>query len=281
MSHADGLQHSYGPELVAEQNNAPEVYHPPAHLEHNPNGQPNAQVNGYKPYNEYAEKQAVTTQHESPSGTKRRILGLPVAVFWTIVGLVVLLVLGVALGAGLGVGLKHNDSTATPTSTSAKGTPSHAPVTTTSTSISSQSSSTRTSTAAPTQTSFVTSGTHGIAANSCNSTSPKQYNIDSTEFTAYCFSDWPNGAEAADGSSTVKDLDALTVYTFEDCMQECLDYNQGLSGNATQCKAITYNANLTSILEVGQQGGDCFLKNTNGATDGTGSVNSACAVIAD
>jgi hypothetical protein len=69
----------------------------------------------------------------------------------------------------------------------------------------------------------------------------------------------------------------MTVYTFEDCMQQCLDYND--SDPATKCTAVTYNSNLTSIIAVGQQGGNCFLKDRKGVNI-QGSAESACAAIA-
>jgi hypothetical protein len=279
MSHPEGLQHSYGPEAIGEQTNAPEVYHPPAALEHNPNAQSYHPNGGYQ--GSYEVKPEATVHEKEAVTAKRKILGLPVALFWTIVGLVIVLVLGVALGAGLGAGLRHGDSASStttstsPSATAAQATTPSAPATKTST--------TRSATAQPSPTaSFVTSGTHGLAANSCNSTDPKNYFApDGTEFTEYCFTDWPNGGAAADGQSPVQDLDTVTVYTFEDCMQQCLDFNSGLSGNDTQCHAVTYNSNLTSILEVGQQGGDCFLKNKRGSSQGTGSLFSACAVVVD
>jgi hypothetical protein len=284
MSHQEGLQHSYGPEHVADQSTAPEVYHPPPDLEHNPYGQQSqAATSGYgyaaKPAGADDEKEAVT----GGAGAKKRILGLPVMAFWAvIIGIAV--VLGVALGAGLGIGLKHNDTvpaaatTTTTTSANATAVPeSTKPPTTTK-----PSTSTTTKDLPSPTTSYVTSGTSGLAANSCNSTDPKNYFApDGTQFTEYCFTDWPDGAAAADGQGKVQDLDAVTVYTFEDCIQNCLDYNQGLAANETQCRAVTYNSNLTSIIEVGQQGGDCFLKNKNGASHGTGSIFSACAVMAD
>lgn len=71
------------------------------------------------------------------------------------------------------------------------------------------------------------------------------------------------------------DLTYTTVYTFEDCMQECLDYND--SKPKTRCTAVTYNSNLTSI--VGGQGGNCFLKDRKGVNM-QGSAESACAAIA-
>jgi hypothetical protein len=66
-----------------------------------------------------------------------------------------------------------------------------------------------------------------------------------------------------------------TVYTFEDCMDYCAAYNSDIDSGDTKCRAVTYNSNLTSIME---QGGDCFLKDIQGKNL-PGSAESACAVL--
>jgi len=125
----------------------------------------------------------------------------------------------------------------------------------------------------------VTKGTVGLAANSCNFTAPKTYYAsDGTGFTDYCFTDWPSGDDTADGTGKVRDLTRATVYTFEACMQECLDYGDNVVSGGTRCAAVTYNANLTRIIALGHQGGNCFLKNKKGV-DEQGSTESACAAI--
>lgn len=91
----------------------------------------------------------------------------------------------------------------------------------------------------------------------------------------YCFTDWPNGGDSFDGSSKVKDITYTTVYTFEDCIEYCVKYNEDLTSDDTKCAAVTYNSNLTSVME---QGGDCFLKDVQGKST-PGSAESACAVL--
>lgn len=79
---------------------------------------------------------------------------------------------------------------------------------------------------------------------------------------------------ASDG--TVDDLDYTTVYSFEDCMKACIQYNNQNSGQ-TQCQAITYQANLTAA--VAGQGGNCFLKNTQGVdVTGEGTLEASAAL---
>ncbi|KJZ74473.1 hypothetical protein HIM_06069 [Hirsutella minnesotensis 3608] len=184
----------------------------------------------------------------------------------------VLVILGVALGLGLGLGLKRGGATAPPTSSASP--TSHIP-------SRSQSSSTSASpTSAAPSAPVVTSGTHGLAANSCTFQTPRTHLASQdTRFTQYCFTDWPNGSEAADGKGRVRDLRRATVYTFEACMDECVAYNRGVARGAPTCQAVTYNSNLTSIIEEGRQGGNCFLKNKK-AVNIQGSAESASAAIA-
>jgi hypothetical protein len=210
---------------------------------------------------------------------KRKMLGMRVAVFWTALVVFVAMVLGIGIGVGLGVGLKRNGDSNSPDSSSPTTTISHSTAesqTKTSGPSAQSSTSTRTTSASAV---FVTSGTHGLAANSCTFTAPRTYQASGdSSFTEYCFTDWPNGVDAADGSGPIKDLVRTTVYTFEDCMEECVKYNSNLPSSGTKCGAVTYNSNLTSIIEVGKQGGNCFLKNKKGI-DRQGRAESACAAL--
>lgn len=106
------LQNSYGPEMAVRGHDLPqavagdglEAMHPGQHAALAP------------PYSEQHTKN--NQYNSSPSGAsippdqtgrKRRVLGLPVALFWGIViGLVLILAIG--LGVGLGVGLSQRDS---------------------------------------------------------------------------------------------------------------------------------------------------------------------------
>ncbi|KAB5522902.1 hypothetical protein GE09DRAFT_495077 [Coniochaeta sp. 2T2.1] len=245
--------------------------------------------------------------HQAPEvvpepGTSKRkatLLGLSKPIFWVIVGLVVLVVFGVALGAGLGVGLSNSNRSRNgefpPTSASTftfEGTATWDIGEASSTSVppelvTSLASFRGTTTPTPTSEDItatgsapVTKGTIGLAANSCTFSTPKTFYIENTGFTEYCFTDWPNKGEAFDGKGNVTDLTRTTVYTFEACMAACLDYNDSLDDGGTRCMAVTYNSNLTSVIAVGQQGGNCFLKDKRGVNR-QGSAESACAALVD
>lgn len=278
------LQNSYGPEAMVgiHPHEGPQVVPHVAPEAVPPHNAPEA-VPGQSPDYGYVQKAYEDRQDGAPlPGKKKRILGLSAALFWVLVGLVILLVLGISLGVGLGVGLSQR---ATSSSTPASSTlPSSAPaqVTTTSASTSSSAPSTATSTQASTSSSApVTSGTTGVADNSCTHSVPTTYYSNANPqitFTTYCFTDWPNRDAAADGNGTVADLRFATLYTFEDCMDECVRYNEDLTAGESRCAGVTYNSNLTSIVAIGQQGGNCFLKNATGVTR-QGSATSACGAI--
>ncbi|PKS07287.1 hypothetical protein jhhlp_005889 [Lomentospora prolificans] len=209
---------------------------------------------------------------------KKRILGLSVPVFWILVVLAFLVVLGIGIGVGLGVGLRHGGgSSSSDNEPVASSTPENDTTDTQTTDRSSEPSATATTTSAEP---FVTSGTTGLAANSCTFQNPKTFTAsDGTHFTQYCFTDWPRNSEASDSKGTVSDVARTIVYTFEDCMEECIKYNEDLADGATKCMAVTYNSNLTSIVQIGKQGGNCFLKNKKGVNL-PGSAESASAAIA-
>lgn len=84
------------------------------------------------------------------------------------------------------------------------------------------------------------------------------------------------GSLAAVGGRDIKDVDILTMYTFEDCMDACEKYNDDLV-TGRRCWAVTYNSNLTSVVE--SQGGNCFLKDGKGINS-QGSAEVASAAIA-
>lgn len=276
------LTNSYGMEVSAsehQQQPSPQLRYDggasaPQVVDQHPPGQTTEKQVGYAPYPE-----TVTKTDGTGSPRRGTILGLSATLFWVIVGLVVLVVLGIALGVGLGVGLSNNNNRqnqdAQPSSTA---TQSQSTSSLPSTSLSS--SATTSSTSTSTSSAPVTTGTVGVAANSCNFTAPKTFYIDNVGFSEYCFTDWPNNDEAFDGKGNVTDLTRTIVYTFEACMQACLDFNADLGSSDTRCTAVTYNANLTSIVAVGQQGGNCFLKDKRGINQ-QGSAESACAALAN
>lgn len=264
MAATQNMQNSFAPEVVASEymsHSAPQAREP-----HNPL-YPVDDHKGPAPNPPPAQG---TVEKEK----KRKILGLSVPVFWVVVVVAVLLVLGTGIGVGVGVSQSKSSASPPPTSPTAPDTADSEPADPEESATSSDSpSSTR---SAP-----VTSGTVGLADNSCTSTAPRTYTADDgTHFTQFCFTDWPNGGAAADGRGDVEDLDRLTLYTFEDCMEACIEFNEDLDGDSgTECAAVSYNSNLTSIIAVGKQGGNCFLKNKRGE-DHTGTAESACAAIA-
>lgn len=277
------LQNSYGPEAtVGHPHEGPQVV-PHAGPEAVPPHTAPEAVPGQSPDYGYVQKAYEDRQNgTSLPGKRKKILGISVALFWVLVGLVILLVLGISLGVGLGVGLSQRATSSTTSASSTSSSSAPAQVTTTSAANSSTAPSTTTSTQPSTTSSApVTSGTTGVADNSCTHSVPTTYysNVDpQISFTTYCFTDWPNHDAAADGNGTIVDLSYTILYSFEDCMDECVRYNEGLTSGESKCAGVTYNSNLTSIVAIGQQGGNCFLKNATGVSR-QGSATSACGAI--
>ncbi|OIW34246.1 hypothetical protein CONLIGDRAFT_626306 [Coniochaeta ligniaria NRRL 30616] len=279
------LANSYGLEVRASehlQHPAPQLRYDggasaPQVIDQHSHAQQNEKPVEYAPYQA---PETVSATDGTGSPRKKTILGLSTTLFWVIAGLIVLVVLGVALGAGLGVGLSNHNGPNQAPQTSSTSDPTTQSETTSPMPTTSPPSATTSSTSTSTSSAPVTKGTVGLAANSCNFTTPKTFYLGNTGFTEYCFTDWPNKDESFDGKGNVTDLTRTTVYTFEACMQACLDYNGGLDTGETRCTAVTYNANLTSIIAIGRQGGNCFLKDKRGINQ-QGSAESACAALAN
>ena len=255
MPSTRSLQNSFGPEVIQDGHDAPEV------IAYEAMPQPALQFH----------TPILKDDQPPPPSKGHKILGVPVAIFWTSIA-AILFVLGVGIGVGVGIGTRNNhDSSPSRTPTSLSETESPTNIATTTTSLTTTSASS-TSVSLP----LITSGTHGIASNTCNFTTPRTYYSPSGQsFTQYCFTDWPISVWA-DSTGPAIDLGRRTVYTFEDCIEACVKYN----GNTAErkCGAVTYNSNLTSIIEVGQHSGNCLLMDKRGVNM-QGSAESACAAM--
>ncbi|PHH88575.1 hypothetical protein CDD83_7356 [Cordyceps sp. RAO-2017] len=215
------------------------------------------------------QQEADDGDHEAATplkGVKKRskLFGMSAAGFWAVIIVLLLVILGVGIGTGVGFGVSRGSNRASPST----GNEDMAPTGT----------AASTSTATP---ALVTSGTSGVAANSCNFRSPRMYTASKGhDFIQYCFTDWPAGSVAAYGRGTVADLGLRTSYTFESCIEECVKYNKELGGRINMCEGVSYIANLTSSIEVRKLGGNCFLKDKKGIDSG-GTPEAASAELGD
>ena len=270
MSNHLALQNSYGPEIVPSE----ALRSPPPESRYGQFDQAFESVH---------RNQGQPVATEKPKSRNTKVLGLSTWAFWAVAVITLLIILGIGIGVGVGIGLRHSNASAhaspgpSPTTQKSK-TP--LPLTSPSPSLSaSKTSNETTKTASRTSSSIASSGTQGIASNSCNFTAVETYQAsDGTLFTEYCFTDWPGGEPAAGGDGTVDDLFLTTVYTFTACIEACVSYNKNASQGNQRCGAITYNANLTS--SVNEQGGNCFIKNMKGV-DVQSSALVGSAAVAD
>lgn len=193
------LQHSHGPELAASEYNpsygpqvvplcAPEPVH--AHYYAGQNA-------AYAQQNEKTRAQS----RQPEASEKKTILGLPLVVFWLLVGGAILFVLGIGLGVGLGIGLSQRNLKSSDNTTGASSSSTASAIPGSPTSISNsitQAPATSTPTTSGITSTIVssapvTSGTTGLSDNSCTFTTPRTYYSDSgISLTEYCFTDWPN-----------------------------------------------------------------------------------------
>ena len=85
---------------------------------------------------------------------------------------------------------------------------------------------------------------------------------------------WNTTTDTPSTSETVKDLRAYTVYSFQACMDQCAQWNQGRGLRQKTCGAVTYTANLTQALSALVIRGDCWLKDARGIQyDGDQTIN--------
>ncbi len=73
--------------------------------------------------------------------------------------------------------------------------------------------------------------------------------------------------QPASSDQTLTNIMTLLAYSFEDCMDACVQYNENreLIRSSTPCGAATYNASLTwTFLHTGSNAANCFLRNARG-----------------
>lgn len=259
------LANSHGPEVVASENlrqsapqmqlgNSPEAVPPGALPEVVP-------PYGKIPENGKSDDLRHFAKHEQQKTTCCGITPR----WWLLIG--ALLLVGAGVGLGIGFGLRSNPPrAASPTnSTSPSSTPTNP-------------STTNSPSTAP-----VTSGTTGVAAYNCTSTTPFQYTTsDGTNFTEHCGVDWTNGTRAADGNGTVQDISQVLAYTIESCVANCVAWNWNAVSTHSDilCNAVTYNANLTSSFP--KHKANCWLKTKHGVDRvETGTPIASAAMVSD
>ncbi|KAF7187640.1 hypothetical protein HII31_10979 [Pseudocercospora fuligena] len=177
---------------------------------------------------------------------------------WIFIG-AILLALAVGLGVGLGVGLSQSNSDKeSEDQSSSQGDSQGVSNNTSSPTASTTASSTESATS-----SAVTSGSTGLAEFSCNSTETTE-SESGTQYVQECYTQFQVGHPSyysVNDNVTMQNLGGkITVYTFQDCLDKCDEWNS--DGNNPACRAVTYYASLTAPIQM--WGGNCFLKNDRG-----------------
>lgn len=196
-----------------------------------------------------------SSAHSQSSSSKRK------RVIWIIIA-AILLALAIGLGVGLGVGLSQKSSTTTSNASN------NSEEATSDSNNNTSTSPTTTSTTTTTPTSSaVTSGSTGLAQFSCNSTETTLSPGHSVPYIQECYTQYqtnhPSYYSTPSHNITMTNLGGkITVYTFQDCLDKCDEWNFSAGGGQPACRAVTYYANLT--VPIQRYGGNCFLKNDRG-----------------
>ncbi|KAJ5096893.1 hypothetical protein N7456_007614 [Penicillium angulare] len=197
---------------------------------------------------------------EDEPRSPKTICGLKPMVFWILLAIALLTIIGAAVGGGVGGTLANRHTTEPQKTSGFSSASSHSSTISTISTI----STTTTHTISTTSSAPVTSGTTGLAANPCAGKNLTTVTgSDGSIFTLLCAVDWPRGERTAYGNGTVEDLTRTTSYTLQSCISECVTWNKEVPDEDSKCKGIIYQSNLTASYDGGQ-GGNCFLKNTVG-----------------
>ncbi|KAK1963071.1 hypothetical protein LY78DRAFT_614936 [Colletotrichum sublineola] len=232
------------------------------------------------------EKSAWTSRQSNPGSPaapveKRRVLGLTVPVFWSLVtALVVILVGGIAGGVagGLASQKANNSSVAVPSPSGTAAVVSQ-PIPTTSEAGSGSSSGSRSPASTATSSAYRSPPTgvrpaptdDGCPTINQTSYTPTDANGDSVRagsaspqtFRQLCEVNYPSGAEY--GNPNLYDIVKVYVPTFRDCMDLCAAYNQGYSGNLALGN-VASGGYCRSVAMIKLPGEYCYLKNGTGET---------------
>ncbi|KAK2812557.1 hypothetical protein FQN50_001201 [Emmonsiellopsis sp. PD_5] len=186
-----------------------------------------------------------------PSSSPSTILGVRRKVFYIYLAVLLVVIAAAAIGGGVGGSMASrgkDEPSSEPSSSSSSPSPTPPPTATVNPPVTRTSSS-----------SFVTSGTTGLAQNLCpdaNQTDVKASN--GASFKLFCGVDWYKELDGLDGG-VVHDLEGTFQYTLQDCLDQCTEYNRAAE---TKCKAVVYQANLTRAAGGGYK--SCYIKDRVG-----------------
>lgn len=144
------------------------------------------------------------------------------------------------------------------------------------------------STSTQTVPSGVTSGFVGLAQIGCPSTNNTQIVYGDSVFQVQCAIHWPNGSPALNNNGTVRQVgsDTLATMPLEDCIAECVKYNDALAiigtpvdvdANGSGCLGVTFKGNLTYAFLNDE--GNCFLKDRIGVYDSAKNTTESAVLI--
>ena len=113
-----------------------------------------------------------------------------------------------------------------------------------------------------------------------NTTCPPSTNCSALSSPYTAFTDAQFNIQCkTDYSSPSSNLLAIYVFLFEDCINACASYNQGINHANSTCYSASYSIGVTRATQFGgEDGGNCWLTGKY-RDQGYGSVNRSSAVL--
>ena len=107
------------------------------------------------------------------------------------------------------------------------------------------------------------------AATDCSTLSSTYTAFSDTQFEIHCNTDY---------TSTAKNLLAVYVIQFEDCINACASYNMGSDHPNSSCLIVSYNLGIPRGTVL-HQDGNCFLKGRAGIPAVTNENTSSAVLV--
>ncbi|KAI1803744.1 hypothetical protein F4811DRAFT_316395 [Daldinia bambusicola] len=204
---------------------------------------------------------AVTAPEEHSREKRRRILGLTVPVFWTVV-IVIVIVLAAAIGGGIGGGLTAQQKSNTSAESDTTNTPQPSP---TSTSPASAATTTPANGPLPSDGGcpLINGQTYTPYAVDGKAI-PLAQGLEGQQFRQQCYTNY-----VASGTSQTHDILRIFMPTLENCMMACAEYNSAYYANLANGTGVG-GGFCVAVTIVKVEAGFCYLKNGTSTNDTLG-----------
>ncbi|KAK6956372.1 hypothetical protein Daesc_001649 [Daldinia eschscholtzii] len=213
---------------------------------------------------------AVTAPEEHGKEEKRRVLGLTVPLFWTMV-VVIVVVLAAAIGGGIGGGLTAQQKSRTSASSDTANAP---PASSTSTSPASA------TTTAPANGPLPSDGGCPLINGQTytpyavdGKPIPLAQGLEAQQFRQQCYTNY-----VASGTSPTHNILRIFMPTLENCMMACAEYNSAYYANLANGTGVG-GGYCVAVTIVKVDAGFCYLKNGTSTNDTLGNPDTYSSAV--